>query len=123
MGETKSKKNVYIGFFSVLIVTIITHFLLKNVTFISGILWGITLSYIGLILFILLPNFKNDASQKTFSPLQYIFRSIIRMGTIVILFIALVFLLKVHTVGLLLGAFAGMMILSFIFLFKMKSAQ
>jgi hypothetical protein len=39
------------------------------------------------------------------------------------LFMVMIFVLKVHALGLLGGAFAGMMILSFLFLFKMKPAQ
>jgi len=123
LDRIRSNKSILIGFFSILLITISAHFLLKDSTFISGILWGVTLSYIGLILFIFIPNFKNNDSQKTFSALQYILRSIIRMGTIIIIFSALVFLLKVHALGLLAGAFAGMMVLSFLFLYKMKSAQ
>jgi hypothetical protein len=45
------------------------------------------------------------------------------MSTLLILFIAIVFLLKVNALGLLAGSFIGMICLSFIFLFKMKTSQ
>ena len=55
--------------------------------------------------------------------IQYLLRSTFRMGTILILFSAIVFLLKVNALGLLAGSFIGMIGLSFLFLFQMKPSQ
>jgi len=97
--------------------------LIKESKVISGLLWGLSLSYSGLLLFLLLPNHKYGQGIQALSMITYLFRSIIRMSTILLLFVVMVFVLKVHALGLLGGAFAGMMILSFLFLFKMKPAQ
>lgn len=123
MDKIRSKKNILVGFLPVALTTILMHLVLKDITFISGLLWGFTLSYCGLLLFIFIPNFKSGQDIEKLSIVNYLLRSTIRMSTILVLFVALVFILKVHALGLLAGAFAGMMILSFLFLFKMKPAQ
>jgi len=123
VDKIRSKKNILVGFLPVALTTILMHLVLKDITFISGLLWGFTLSYCGLLLFIFIPNFKSGQDIEKLSIVNYLLRSTIRMSTILVLFVALVFILKVHALGLLAGAFAGMMILSFLFLFKMKPAQ
>lgn len=123
MDRIRNRKNVIALYFFVLVVTIIAHLLINESKFISGLLWGFTLAYSGLLLFLFLPNHKSGQDVQALSMINYLLRSVIRMSTILGLFMLMVFVLKVHALGLLGGAFAGMMILSFLFLFKMKPAQ
>lgn len=123
MDGIRSRKNIVALYFGIVIVTVIVHLLLKESKVISGLLWGFTLAYSGLLLFLFLPNHKSGQEVQALSMINYLFRSVVRMSTILVLFMVMVFVLKVNALGLLGGAFAGMMILSFLFLFKMKPAQ
>jgi hypothetical protein len=123
LDRIRNRKNIIALYFGILIVTVIVHLLIKDSKFISGLLWGFTLAYSGLLLFLFLPNHKFSQDVQALSMVNYLFRSVIRMSAILGLFMVMVFVLKVHALGLLGGAFAGMMILSFLFLFKMKPAQ
>ena len=123
MDKIRSKKNILSGFLIILLITTAIQLLLNKVPFVSGFLWGLTLSYCGLLLFIFLPNFKSDNNYQNLSVIQYLFRSIVRMSTLLIFFTVIVFVLKVNALALLAGSFIGMIGLSFIFLFKMKPSQ
>lgn len=123
LTRIQSKKNIVVGFLGVLLLTIAIHLFFNQIKFIGGFFWGVSLAYSGLLLFLFLPNFSSDKSYHNLSIVKYLFRSTIRMGTLLILFVAMVFLLKVNALGLLAGAFIGMIGLSFIFLFKMKPSQ
>jgi hypothetical protein len=123
LTRIQSKKNIVVGFIGVLLLSITLHLFFNQIKFIGGFLWGVTLSYAGLLLFLFLPNFNSDKGYNNLSMAKYLFRSTIRMGTLLILFVIIVFLLKVNALGLLAGAFIGMIGLSFTFLFKMKPSQ
>jgi hypothetical protein len=123
LGRIQSKKNIVVGFLGILLLTISIHLFFNQIKFIGGFLWGVTLSYAGLLLFLFLPNFDSDKNYHNLSMVKYLLRSIIRMGTLLILFVIIVFFLKVNALGLLAGAFIGMICLSFIFLFQMKPSQ
>jgi hypothetical protein len=116
-------KNLLIGFILLLAISVAGIFLKGKLEFFNGILWGFTLSYSGLLLFIFLPNFKQNNSYKKVSIATYLSRSAIRITIIMALFLSLIFLLKVHAIGLLVGSFVSMMILNFYFLFNMKQSQ
>lgn len=111
------------GFFGVLLLTIIIHLSFEKTIFINGFFWGIALSYCGLLLFTFIPNFKSKNGYSNLSIFEYLFRSVVRMSTLLILFAIIVLVLKVSAFGLLVGSFIGMICLSFIFLFKMKPSQ
>lgn len=123
MDRIRNRKNIVTLYFGILIVTVVVHLLIREYKVISGILWGFSLAYSGLLLFLFLPNHKSGQDVQALTMINYLFRSVIRMSTVLGLFMVMVFVLKVHALGLLGGAFAGMMILSFLFLFKMKPAQ
>jgi hypothetical protein len=85
-----------------------------------GLFWGFSLSYIGFSLFLLLPNKISNKASQTVSVMNYLIRSGIRITTMLILFVCVVFYFKINSLGLLIGTFAGLMLFTFLFLYRMK---
>lgn len=120
MIKKPDNKLLFCGLFIALAVCFLIYKIWGAANFGIGIFWGISLSYIGALLFILLPNKLSNKASPAVSVINNLIRAGIRLSTMLILFVSVVFYFKINSVGLLIGTFAGLMIFTFLFLYQMK---
>ena len=87
----------------------------------TGFIWGLVLAYIGLVVFVvLLPSGTGERSQSSFVMI-YMLGAMARLILLAGALCAILFWLHVNSLGLLIGAFIGVVVITFAGLFKLKA--
>jgi hypothetical protein len=97
---------------AIVIVTVALQVFLPAEPLAAGIAAGVGIAYVGFILYYFL--FPRPGAKKLTFIQGYLPGAVLRYVAMIGLFCAVVFWLKMHTVGVLLGAFVGMMVSTFL---------
>jgi hypothetical protein len=107
-----------LGLLAVIIVTGALQVLLPAVPLAAGIAAGIGIAYVGFILYYFL--FPRPGAKSLSFVQGYLPGAAIRYVVMIGLFCAVIFWLKMNTIGVLLGTFVGMMVSTFVSLNTMR---
>ena len=86
---------------------------------VTGLLSGLAIAGVGVFLYSALPP-QAGSNEKGPFWLRYMGGAFLRYTVMIVVFCAAVFAARINRLGLLIGAFAGMMVATFVFLNKMR---
>lgn len=108
------------GFVAVIAVAGVLLWRLTAANIMTGAVWGLGVAYTGVLLYYALIPRPGAGTVSFFR--GYLPGALVRYVIMISAFCAVVFWLKINTLGVLLGTFAGMMAVMFVTLLKMKQA-
>lgn len=120
MKKIPSKKVLSAGLITALGISFLLYKIWGAAQFGIGLAWGLSIVYIGLFTFLVFPGHVVNKTNSAVSVMNYLIKSGIRITIMLTLFIGVVFWFKINSLGLMIGAFAGLMGLTFYFLYQMK---
>ncbi|MGA2506613.1 MAG: hypothetical protein ABSF80_03960 [Chitinispirillaceae bacterium] len=120
-GKNKIPARLSAGFAIVMLAAIVLLRRPGAAHVVTGIVWGMVVALLGLLIYyIVIP--RPGVQVKSFIR-GYLPGALLRYVIMICAFCAVVFWLKINAVGVLLGAFAGMMTATFISLNKMRHPE
>ena len=110
-----------LGLLAIILITGALQVFLPAVPLAAGIAAGVGIAYVGFILYYFL--FPRPGAKKVTFIQGYLPGAAVRYVAMIGLFCTVVFWLKMHTIGVLLGTFVGMMVSTFVSLNTMRQKQ
>lgn len=117
-GKNNTAVNLAAGFAVVLAAAGVLLWRLGAAHLVTGIVWGIVVAHLGLLMYYILVPRPGGTTIKFFR--GYLPGALLRYVIMISAFCAVVFWLRINAVGVLLGAFVGMMTATFISLNRMR---